>query len=117
MLFSDRLRLSKEFVEWAEKEKIMPLLSKETKEVIEKFAGGDRSLAIRIFPKILSSDPAVRILKAKPGQIIEIRRVIPPFEELAKKYGEHAARKIYRTLKSLIPSGEEIYYRVVVEEQ
>ncbi len=93
------------------------LSEKETKEVIEKFAGGDRSLAIRIFPKILSSDPAVRILKAKPGQIIEIRRVIPPFEELAKKYGEHAARKIYRTLKSLIPSGEEIYYRVVVEEQ
>jgi len=38
LLFSDRLRLSKEFVEWAEKEKIMPLLSKETKEVIEKIA-------------------------------------------------------------------------------
>jgi len=38
MLFSDRLRLSKEFVEWAEKNEIMPLLSKETKEVIEKVA-------------------------------------------------------------------------------
>jgi len=38
MLFSDRLKLSQEFVEWAEKNEIMPLLSKETKEAIEKIA-------------------------------------------------------------------------------
>ena len=38
MLFSDRLRLSQEFVEWAEENEIIPLLSKETKEAIEKIA-------------------------------------------------------------------------------
>lgn len=92
------------------------LSEKEAKKVIEKYAGGDRALAIRIFPRILVSDPAVRILKAKPGQIIEIKRVVPSFEEIVKKYGEHAAREIYRALKMLIPSGEEVYYRVVVEE-
>ena len=38
MLFSDRLQLSQEFVKWAEENGIMPLLSKETKEAIEKIA-------------------------------------------------------------------------------
>jgi len=89
---------------------------KEAKKVIEKYAGGSRTEAMRIFPKILSSDPAVRILNAKPGQIIEIRRTVPPLEELTKKYGEHSGKKIYKILKRLIPAGEEIYYRIVVEE-
>jgi len=87
----------------------------EAKQVIEKYAGGDRSLAMRIFPKILTSDPAVRILKAKPGQIIEIRRTVPSIEELRKHFGDHAAKRIHRILKRLIPAGEEIYYRIVVE--
>ncbi len=88
----------------------------EAKKVIDKYAGGSYQTAYRIFPKILTSDPAVRILKAKPGQIIEIRRVVPPIDELIKKYGEKTGREIYELLKRLIPSREEIYYRIVVEE-
>jgi len=38
MLFSHRLRLSQEFVKWAEKNGVLPILSKETKEAIEKIA-------------------------------------------------------------------------------
>jgi len=92
------------------------LSPEEVKEVIKKYAGGDHQLAYRIFPKILTSDPAVRILKAKPGQIIEIRRTVPPLKELVKKYGKETGQEIYQLLKRLIPSGEEIYYRIVVEE-
>ncbi len=92
------------------------LSEEETKKVLEKHAGGDRSVAMRTFPKILTSDPAVRILNARPGQIIEIRRVVPPLEELIRRYGEHSGKKIYKILKRLIPAGEEIYYRIVVEE-
>jgi len=88
----------------------------EARKVIEKYAGGDRALALRIFPKILTSDPAVRILKARPGQIIEIKRTVPPLEELIKRFGEHTAKRIYNILKRLIPAGEEVYYRIVVEE-
>ena len=87
----------------------------EARKVIEKYAGGDRSLAMRIFPKILTSDPAVRILKAKPGQIIEIRRTVPPLKELQKRFDKHTAERIHRILRRLIPAGEEIYYRIVVE--
>jgi len=88
----------------------------EAKKVVEKYAGGDYQLAYRTFPKILVNDPAVRILKAKPGQIIEIRRSVPALEELIQKYGEDAGQEIYKILKRLIPSGEEIYYRIVAEE-
>lgn len=90
------------------------LSREEEQEVINKYAGGDRRLAMKIFPKITTKDPAVRILKAKPGRIIEIRRRVPPLEELKKKFGEKVGEEIYKILKRLIPAGEEIYYRVVV---
>lgn len=92
------------------------LSPEEAKKIVEKYAGGDYQLAYRIFPRILVSDPAVRILKARPGQIIEIRRCVPSLEELVQRYGEEAGQEIYKVLKRLIPSGEEIYYRIVVEE-
>ncbi|MCR8487398.1 MAG: hypothetical protein NDP22_03185 [Crenarchaeota archaeon] len=92
------------------------LSPEEAKKVVEKYAGGDYQLAYRTFPKILVNDPAVRILKAKPGQIIEIRRSVPALEELIQKYGEDTGQEIYKILKRLIPSGEEIYYRIVAEE-
>ena len=38
MLFSDRLRLADEFIEWAEKNGVLPLLGKSKKKIIEKIA-------------------------------------------------------------------------------
>jgi len=87
------------------------LSKKEAKEVIEKFAGGNPEL----LPKILVSDPAVRILRAKPGDVIEIRRKIPPKEELVSKYGKKFGEYAYEVLKMLTPAGEEVTYRFVIE--
>jgi len=81
------------------------------KEIIEKYAGGNPEL----LPKILVSDPAVRILRAKPGDIIEIRRYVPPKEELIKKYGKKFGEMAYEILKMLTPAGEEVSYRIVIE--
>jgi len=83
----------------------------EAKKVLKKYANGRKEL----LPKILISDPAVKILGAKPGDIIEIRRVVPKKEELVKKYGREFGERIYRLLKELTPSGEEVFYRVVIE--
>ena len=87
------------------------LSKKEAKEIIEKYAGGNPNL----LPKILVTDPAVRILKAKPGDVIEIIRRIPSKEELVKKYGKHHGEKIYELLRILTPAGEEKSYRLVIE--
>ena len=38
MLFSDRLRLASEFVDLAEKNGVLPLLSKENKKIVAKIA-------------------------------------------------------------------------------
>jgi len=89
------------------------VLSKsEAKEIIMKYANGKKEL----LPKILVSDPAVRILGAKVGDVIEIRRTIPPLEELTKKYGKEHGEEIYKLLKELTPAGEEVFYRLVIEE-
>ncbi|GEM_PF-3566754 len=84
----------------------------EAKRIIEKYAGGNPEL----LPKISVRDPAVRILRAKPGDIIEIRRRVPPKEELIKRYGKKFGEKAYEILRELTPAGEEISYRIVVEE-
>ena len=89
------------------------ILSKaEAKEVVMKYANGKKGL----LPKILSSDPAVRILGAKPGDIIEIRRKVPSLEELIEKYGKEFGKEIYEKLRELTPAGEEVFYRIVIEE-
>lgn len=87
------------------------LSKEEAKKIIEKFAGGNPEL----LPKILITDPAVRILRAKPGDVIEIRRKVPPKEELISKYGKKFGAYAYEILKMLTPAGEEITYRVVIE--
>ncbi len=87
------------------------LSKEEAKQVIEKYAGGNPEL----LPKILISDPAVRILRAKPGDVIEIRRKVPPKEELVKKYGKKFGEHAYEILKMLTPAGEETAYRIVIE--
>lgn len=84
----------------------------EARKVIEKYAGGNPEL----LPKILVTDPAVRILRAKPGDVIEIRRRVPPKEELIKKYGKKFGEEAHRILKMLTPAGEEVSYRLVIEE-
>ena len=84
----------------------------EAKRIIEKYAGGNPEL----LPKISVRDPAIRILRAKPGDIIEIRRRVPPKEELIKRYGKKFGEKAYEILRELTPAGEEISYRIVVEE-
>ena len=88
------------------------LSDKEANEIIKKYANGRKGL----LPKILASDPAVRILGAKPGDVIEIRRTVPPLEELVSKYGREFGKQIYELLKELSPAGEEVFYRVVIEE-
>ena len=89
------------------------ILSKqEAKEIINKYTNGRPEL----LPKILITDPAVRILGAKPGDIIEIIRRVPPKEELVKKFGKEFGEKAYELLRQLIPAGEEKYYRLVIEE-
>lgn len=60
------------------------LSEKEKEELLKKYG-----VTLRQLPRILSSDPVVKSLNAKPGDIIRIRR------------------------KSLT-AGESIYYRVVV---
>ncbi len=87
------------------------LSKEEAREIIERYAGGNPEL----LPKILVSDPAVRILRAKPGDIIEIRRKVPPKEELIKKYGKKFGEYAYEVLKMLTPAGEEVTYRIVIE--
>ncbi len=57
---------------------------KEKEELIKKYG------SIKNFPRILSTDPQVKLLNAKPGDVIKIRR--------------------YNDV-----TGESIYYRVVVE--
>ncbi len=79
----------------------------EKKKLVEKYG------SLKYFPKILVTDPVVRILRAKPGDVIEFVRRVPPLEELIEKYGPEFGRKTYETLKLLIPAGEEKYYRVV----
>ncbi len=88
------------------------LSPEEAKEIIERYAGGNPDL----LPKILVTDPAVRILRAKPGDVIEIKRRVIPKEELIKRYGKKFGEKAYEILKQLTPAGEEVSYRIVVEE-
>ncbi len=62
------------------------ILSKEeAKKVIEKYAGGDKYK----LPYIRKSDPVVKALGAKPGDIIKITRRSPT-------------------------AGESVYYRLVI---
>ncbi len=61
------------------------ILKEEEKEELLKKYG----VSLRQLPRILSSDPVVKVLGAKPGDVIRIRR------------------------KSLT-AGETVYYRVVV---
>ncbi len=62
------------------------ILSKEeAKKVIEKYAGGDKYK----LPYIKKSDPVVKALGAKPGDIIKITRRSPT-------------------------AGESVYYRLVI---
>lgn len=49
------------------------LSEEEKKEVIEKYAGGDPYK----LPYILSTDPIVQVIGAKPGDIIKIIRKSP----------------------------------------
>ena len=60
------------------------LTEEEKKQVLERFNTTEKKL-----PKILSDDPAVEVLKAKPGNLLEITR----------------SSKI---------AGESLYYRIVV---
>jgi len=58
--------------------------AKEKEELIKKYG------SLKNFPRIYSSDPQVKLLNAKPGDIIKITR----YNEI---------------------TGESMYYRVVVE--
>ena len=60
--------------------------AKEKEELIKKYG------SLKNFPRIYSSDPQVKLLSAKPGDVIKITR-----------YNE--------------VTGESIYYRVVVEKE
>ena len=62
------------------------LSEEEKRKVIERYAGGDPYK----LPYILSSDPVVQIIGAKPGDVIKIIRKSPT-------------------------AGEYIYYRLVVK--
>ncbi len=62
------------------------LSEEEKKKVIEKYAGGDPYK----LPYILSTDPVIQIIGAKPGDVIKIIRKSPT-------------------------AGEYIYYRLVVK--
>lgn len=58
---------------------------KEKKELLEKLGVQEDNL-----PRILDSDPIVKIIKAKPGQVLRIKRNSPT-------------------------AGESIYYRIVAK--
>jgi len=88
------------------------LSSREAKEIIQKYTNGKPEQ----LPKISVLDPAVRILRAKPGDIIEVIREIPEKEKLIEKYGEKFGSMVYELLRELTPAGREISYRLVVEE-
>ncbi len=60
------------------------LSEKEKEELLKKYG-----ITLRQLPRILASDPIVKMLNAKPGDVIRIRRRSPT-------------------------AGESIYYRVVV---
>jgi len=60
--------------------------AKEKEELIKKYG------SLRNFPRIYSSDPQVKLLNAKPGDVIKITR----YNEI---------------------TGESVYYRVVVEKE
>lgn len=60
--------------------------AKEKEELIKKYGN------LRNFPRIYSSDPQVKLLNAKPGDVIKITR----YNEI---------------------TGESVYYRVVVEKE
>ncbi len=62
------------------------LSEEEKREVIEKYAGGDPYK----LPYILASDPVVKAIGAKPGDVIKIIRKSPT-------------------------AGETVYYRLVIE--
>ena len=60
--------------------------AKEKEELIKKYG------SLKNFPRIYSTDPQVKLLNAKPGDIIKITR----YSEI---------------------TGESVYYRVVVEKE
>lgn len=62
------------------------LNEKEKKELLEQLGIQEKNL-----PRILDSDPVVKIMKARPGQVLRITRKSPT-------------------------AGESIYYRFVAEE-
>jgi DNA-directed RNA polymerase subunit H len=62
-------------------------LSEKEKENVMKMYGIKK---LNQFPKILQSDPVIKILKAKPGDLIKI-------------------------IRKSDTAGESIYYRVVIE--
>jgi DNA-directed RNA polymerase subunit H len=63
------------------------VLSEKEKENVMKMYGIKK---LNQFPKILQSDPVIKILKAKPGDLIKI-------------------------IRKSDTAGESIYYRVVIE--
>jgi len=48
------------------------LSDEETKEVLQKYG-----IVREQLPKIKNNDPAVRVLSAKPGQIVRVHRISP----------------------------------------
>ncbi len=89
------------------------LSGEEARRIVNKYTNGNKMQ----LPKITVTDPVVRILRAKPGDILKITRRVPSREELIEKFGEKVGKDAHERLQETCPAGKEIYYRIVVKEE
>lgn len=89
------------------------LTKEEGERVIEQYTDGNGME----LPKITVKDPVVRILRAKPGDIIKVTRKTPSREEVMDKFGKKVGKEAYNRLQDTRPAGKEIYYRLVVKQK
>lgn len=93
------------------KHEILP--EEKAEKIIEQYTDKNKME----LPKITANDPVVRILRAKPGDILKITRKIPDREELFEEYGKRIGKEAYNRLRDAVPSGKEVYYRIVVKKE